>query len=230
MKKVAIIDDANSCFLCKSCIKEWVPAILAHKKNYKVKKGEVIFKEGSPANGIFFVHTGIVKVHKRWGADKELILRFAKEGAIFGHRALGGDGIYAISATALQPGIVSYVDTAFFEATLKVNADFSYNLLMFFAEELRVSERKMRNLAHMPVKGRVAEALIMLKEQFGLTKDGFINIELSRQDLASFSGATYETVFRVINELIQEGLLTLSGKSIAISNYDQLLKLTQDIA
>jgi CRP/FNR family transcriptional regulator len=70
----------------------------------------------------------------------------------------------------------------------------------------------------------------VIKRLILLTKDGFINIELSRQDLASFSGATYETVFRVINELIQEGLLTLSGKSIAISNYDKLLKLTEDIA
>ncbi|MFD2144433.1 Crp/Fnr family transcriptional regulator [Mucilaginibacter antarcticus] len=102
-------------------------------------------------------------------------------------------------------------------------------MLLFFAEELRVSERKMRNLAHMPVKGRVAEALLMLKEQFGLTKEGFINIELSRQDLASFSGATYETVFRVINELIQEGLLILSGKSISIANEQKLSRLTEDI-
>jgi CRP-like cAMP-binding protein len=57
---------------------------LAHKKNYKVKKGEVIFKEGDPVTGIFFVNTGIVKVHKRWGADKELILRFAKEAKYLG--------------------------------------------------------------------------------------------------------------------------------------------------
>jgi CRP-like cAMP-binding protein len=230
MKKVTIINNEASCFLCKNSLKEWIPAILAHKKNYKVKKGEVIFKEGDPVTGIFFVNSGIVKVHKRWGSDKELILRFAKEGEIFGHRALGGDGIYRISATAIQAGIVSYVDTEFFKSTLKVNADFTYNLLMFYAHDLRISERKMRNLAHMPVKGRVAEALIMLKDQFGLTKDGFINIELSRQDLASYSGATYETVFRVINELIQEGLLVLSGKSISIANLGKLLKLTEDIA
>jgi CRP-like cAMP-binding protein len=230
MKKVTLLDNEKGCFLCAGCLKEWVPAILAHKKNYKVKKGEVIFKEGDPVNGIFFVNTGIVKVHKRWGADKELILRFAKEGEIFGHRALGGNGTYAISATAVQAGIVSYVDMEFFEATLKVNADFTFNLLMFFAHDLRVSERKMRNLAHMPVKGRVAEALVMLKDQFGLTKEGFINIELSRQDLASYSGATYETVFRVINELIHEGLLVLSGKSISIANLGQLVKLTEDIA
>jgi CRP-like cAMP-binding protein len=229
MKKITISDNETSCFLCQNCIKEWVPAVLAHKKNYKVKKGEVIFKEGDPVKGIFFVNTGVVKVHKRWGADKELILRFANEGLVFGHRALGGDGIYTISATALQAGTISYVDMEFFEATLKVNADFIYKMLLFFAEELRVSERKMRNLAHMPVKGRVAEALLMLKDQFGLTKEGFINIELSRQDLASFSGATYETVFRVINELIQEGLLALSGKSISIANEKKLLRLTEDI-
>jgi CRP-like cAMP-binding protein len=230
MKKITLTENEKGCFLCSGCLKEWIPAILAHKKNYKVKKGEVIFKEGDPVNGIFFVNTGIVKVHKRWGADKELILRFAKESEIFGHRALGGNGTYAISATAVQAGIVSYVDMEFFEATLKVNADFTFNLLMFFAHDLRVSERKMRNLAHMPVKGRVAEALIMLKDQFGLTKEGFINIELSRQDLASYSGATYETVFRVINELIHEGLLVLSGKSISIANLGQLVKLTEDIA
>ncbi|WP_246229580.1 Crp/Fnr family transcriptional regulator [Mucilaginibacter humi] len=123
------------------------------QKNYKVKKGEVIFKEGDPVNGIFFVNTGIVKVHKRWGADKELILRFAKEGEIFGHRALGGNGTYAISATAVQAGIVSYVDMEFFEATLKVNADFTFNLLMFFAHDLRVSERKMRNPPICRLKG-----------------------------------------------------------------------------
>jgi CRP/FNR family transcriptional regulator len=82
----------------------------------------------------------------------------------------------------------------------------------------------------MPVKGRVAEALIDLKNQFGTTPQGFINIELSRQDLAPFSGATYETVFRVINELVNDGLLEVSGKSIKIIHYDALLKLTAEAA
>jgi CRP/FNR family transcriptional regulator len=230
MKKATIIEDPETCFLCKNCLKQWLPAILAHKKNYKVKKSEVIFREGDPVKGVFFVNSGVVKVHKRWGAEKELILRFASAGMIFGHRALGSDGIYSISATAIQEGIVSYVDMDFFETTLKVNAEFTYKLLMFLAYDLRVSERKTRNLAHMPVKGRVAEALINLKDQFGLTAEGFINIELSRQDLASFAGATYETVFRVINELMQDGLLELSGKSIKIANYDKLLKLTEEAA
>jgi CRP-like cAMP-binding protein len=226
MKKSKAILGDSKCFLSENCLKEWLPAILMHKTYFKVKKGEVIFKEGDPVTGIFFTNVGNVKVYKRWGANKELIIRFAKDGAIFGHRGIGGDAVYTISATALEAGIVSYIDMEFFEATLKVNTEFTYKLLLFFASELRDSEKRIRNLAHMPVKGRVAEALISLKNQFGLTETGLINIDLSRQDLASFAGATYETVFRVINELVQDKLITLSGKSISIANYEALLKLT----
>ena len=228
LKKSALLLNPDDCYLCKNCIKEWIPAILANKKTFSVKKGETIFQEGTPVKGIFVIDSGYVKVHKRWDADKELIVRFAKEGSILGHRGMGKNPIYPVSATALQTGIVGFFDMEFFEATLKVNPDFMYKLLIFFADELRESERKMRNLAHMSVKGRVAESLIILKEQFGLTDEGFINIELSRQDLASFAGATYETVFRVINELVNEKMLVLSGKRITIFDYDKLVKLTQD--
>ena len=229
MKKSQNICDNKSCFLCKNSLKEWLLAVAAHKTNFKVKKGEVIFKEGDPVTGIYFVNSGKVKVYKKWDKDKELIVRFAKEGSLFGHRGLGKGGNYPISASALEPTVVCYVDIAFFEASLKVNPDFTYELLMFLTEELKQSERKMRNLAHMPVKGRVAEALISLQNQFGTTADGFINIDLSRQDLASYAGATYETVFRMMNELVSEKLISLSGKSIRLVNRDELLKLAQDV-
>ncbi len=229
MKKIQNICDVESCFLCKNSLTEWRPAISAHKTTYKVKKGEVIFKEGDPVTGIYFVNSGSVKVYKKWDKDKELIVRFAREGSLFGHRGLGKGGFYPISAAALQPTVVCYVDIAFFEATMKVNPNFTYQLLMFLTEELKQSERKMRNLAHMSVKGRVAEALISLQNQFGTTAEGFINIDLSRQDLASYAGATYETVFRMMNELVNEKLISLSGKSIRLTNHQELLKLAQDI-
>jgi CRP-like cAMP-binding protein len=221
--------DNQTCFLCKSCIKEWLPAVAANKKNLSVKKGQVIFNEGDPVKGIYFVYEGIVKVHKKWGADKELIIRFANKGAIFGHRALGKKAThYPISATALEAGVICYMDMDFFEATLKVNPNFTYQLMLFFADELQEAEKKMRNLAHMPVKGRVAHALISLKNQFGINPDGHIGIELTRQDLASFTGATYETVFRVVNEMIQESIITTNSKKIIIIDEEKLFALTQD--
>jgi CRP-like cAMP-binding protein len=227
MKKSKQECDLKSCFLCRSCVKEWLPAVSVNRKNFDVKKGEVIFKEGEEVTGVCFAYSGNVKVHKKWGNDKELVVRFANDGAIFGHRGLN-TGQYPISATALEPTKVCFFDIDFFNATLKVNPEFAYKLLMFFADDLRESEKRMRNLAHMSVKGRLAQSLLSLKEQFGVTEEGVINIELTRQDLASFAGATYETVFRIINDLTATKLIALKGKSILIIDDQGLMDLTAD--
>ena len=224
MKKVKTGCDLNTCLLCKLCQKEWIPAIGAHRTNFKVAKGETIFKEGDKVKGIFFVYEGTVKVHKHWG-EKELILRFAKKGNIIGHRGLGKDLVYPVSGTAIDPTTVCFVDLDFFKASLKVNHDFLFELMQFFASELKESERNMRNLAHMPVKGRIAQALLTIDEKFGTTANGFLDININRQDLAAFAGTTYETLYRSMNEMVEEGVIEVKEKLIKIISKEKLEKL-----
>lgn len=212
----------KSCFLCKLCSKDWLPAIDIHRQSFHVNKGEMLFTEGSQVTGIYFIYKGTFKVHKKWTDDKELIVRLAKNGAILGHRGLGNDIYYPVSATALEPSEVCFIDLGFFQSTLKVNYQFLYELMMFFAGELKESEKRMRNLAHMPVKGRIAQALLTMHAKFGTTAEGFIDINLSRQDLASYTGTTYETVFRIMNEMVQEGSIALSGKHIHVLDISKL--------
>lgn len=216
--------DLQSCLLCRQSLKDWLPAIDANRKSFHYKKGELLFHEGDTMSGMYFINTGVVKVHKRWGNDKELIVRIAKDGDIVGHRGLGTDTIYPVSATALSPSNICFVDLEFFNSTLKVNHEFLYQLMMFFASELKESEKRMRNMAHMPVKGRVANALLFLKQKFGTTTEGLIDLQLSRQDLASYTGTAYETLFRTMNELAEENAIRIDGKGIAIINEDGLRK------
>ena len=218
--------DLKSCFLCQRCLPEWLPAIEANKKTFHFNKGETIFNEGDQVIGIYFVFKGNVKVHKKWGGEKELIIRFAKEGEIIGHRGVGEETIYPVSGTALEPTTVCFIDLNFFKTTLKINIDFTIQLLWFYAEELQRSEKKMNNLAHMQVKGRIASSLLSLKNKFCTTKDGEINIILSRQDLASYSGTTYENVFRILNEFIKEDFISVNNKNITIINEQQLVDMT----
>ncbi|WP_295801079.1 Crp/Fnr family transcriptional regulator [Mucilaginibacter sp.] len=216
----------EKCFLCSNTVPEWRETINLHKQNLKFKKGEVIFSEGQPVTGIYFVYSGTAKVHKKWGDDKELIIRFAADGSILGHRGLGSKMVYGVSATAVVPLVVCFVDIKFFEASLKTNSDLSYKLMVLFAEELDISERKMRDLAHMPVKGRVAQSLLSVEEQFGKDSNGYINLTLSRHDLAAYSASTYETVFRVIMDLIKENIVIVTGKQIKVNDRQKLAGLT----
>jgi CRP/FNR family transcriptional regulator len=228
MKKDKEGCDLNSCMLCRLCIKEWAPAIGAHRKNFSLKKGQLLFKEGDKVTGIYFVYEGLVKVHKHWGKEKELIMRFAQKGDIVGHRGVGQELVYPVSATALEPVTVCYVDMPFFQSSLQVNHQFLYELMLFYAGELQESEKNMRNLAHMSVKGRVANALLLLQAKFGFNKEGVLNMTLSRQDLAAYTGTTYETVFRVMAEMVQERIINVNGKEIAVISREKLLRLAKE--
>lgn len=219
--------DLKSCSLCRQCMKDWLPAIDTNRKSFHFKKGELLFKEGDTMTGMFFINKGLVKVHKHWNDDKELVLRIARNGDIVGHRGLGTDTIYPVSATVLEPTDVCYIDLDFFNSTLKVNPGYLYSLMMFFAAELKESEKRMRNLAHMSVKGRISNALLFLRQKFGTTSEGSIDITLNRQDLASYTGTTYETLFRITNELIAEKAIKTDGKNIFILNEELLINYTR---
>jgi len=212
------ICDLKTCFLCRFCLDDWKSVIATARKNIIVKRGQQIFKEGEDVKGIFFVYSGKVKIHKKWDDEKELIVRFAKEGDVLGHLGLGGSGVYPVSATAIEDAVICFIDMAFLESTMNINNAFVIQLMRFFASELQESERRMSNLAHMSVRGRLAQALLSLEKQFGVDDKGFIQIELSRQDLASFTGASYESLFRTINDLLAENMIEILGKTIAIKN------------
>ena len=222
MKKDKTTCNLTNCLLCSNTMEEWKPAIEANRKSLLFNKHQVIFEEGSPVEGMYFVTSGIVKVHKKWGQDKELIIRFAGPGDIFGHRGLGGESEYPVSATALTESNVCLINLPFFYSSLKIHPNFQQSLLMFFASELRESEKNMRDLAHMSVQGRVANALLKLEKKFGKDEEGFLRFTPSRQDIASFAGTTYETLFRTLTVFANDHLIQTRGKSIGILNYTVL--------
>lgn len=212
----------NDCFLCQFCIAEWKEAVAVKKTTLFIRKGKPVFGEGEKVKGIFFIYSGSLKIHKQWVDGKELVLRFAKKGDIAGHRGLGGGDSYPVSATALEDSKVCFIANDFLEATLKTNHALTYRLMQFYAAELQKAEQRMRDLAHMEVKGRIASALLEISGFFGLDKNKFIAIPITRQDIASYAGTTYETVFKFFTELVAAKIISTSGKSIRIHEPGQL--------
>ncbi|MBS1661109.1 MAG: Crp/Fnr family transcriptional regulator [Bacteroidetes bacterium] len=206
--------------LLQHCHPEWLELIDLKKKTIHIKKGKHLFQQGEKVEGIFFIQSGVVKIHVPWVEDKEMIIRFAKAGDIAGHRGLPASHApiptYPISATALEDTTASFLTNDFFETTLKANPTLTYALMQFYATELQKAEQKMRNLTHMEVKGRISLALLDIESTFGTGKDKYITLALTRQDIASYAGTTYETVFKFFTELVDRKIISTSGKNIRI--------------
>jgi CRP-like cAMP-binding protein len=210
-------NNTHHSFLHQHCMKEWWPALDTNLEIHHYKKGEIIFAEGSSVTGIYFMLSGVAKVHKLWEEEKELIIRFAHNQDILGHRGLSSSSDnYPITATTLSPVSLGYISLSFFEATFKVNKDFAYAFMMFMADELQLSEIRMRNLAHMQVKARLASALLAFEKKFGSNEDGFIAFTVSRQDIAAYVGTAYETIYKFLNEFTEQGYIQTDGKRIAL--------------
>lgn len=194
---------------------EWKEIIALKKTTLPVKKGKPVFREGEKVTGIFFLYSGYVKVHKQWLEQKDLILRFAAPGDILGHRGLGGVDSYPVTATALEDSLLCYIPNDFLESSLKTNPTLTYRLMHFYAAELQRAEQRMRDMVHMDVKGRIAGALLEIAA---------LPLTITRQDIASYAGTTYETVFKFFTELIKGKIISTSGKDIRIADPQRLKK------
>jgi len=214
--------DVSSCFLCSHCTAEWKELVAVKKKTLRFKKGEQLFREGEKVTGIYFIYSGAVKVHKHWADDKELILRFTKAGDMLGHRGLAAGDVYPVSATVLEDCRVCFITNSFLETTLKADHAFTYKLMQFYAAELQKAEMRMRNLALMEVKGRISGALLELLEVYGTNKSKHIAVAVTRQDISSYAGTSYETVFKFLKTLISTKTISVAGKSIRINNTERL--------
>ncbi|TNJ42997.1 Crp/Fnr family transcriptional regulator [Tamlana fucoidanivorans] len=213
----------NDSCLIKRNLKSFDDSDFTDNKNtLSCKKGQQFIMEGAPVNGLFFILKGTVKVFRTGINGREQIVRFAKEGEIIGHRGFGTEEYYSIGAIALQDSVLCYFSKDNLQEILLKNPAFTYDMMLFYANELNRSENKVKSISQMTVRERVIDTLLYIHRKFGDLR-GFINLPLSRREYADYAGTTEEQVIRVFSALKKEDLIIAQGKKIGIKDI-QLLK------
>jgi len=207
----------------KYCSSEWQEYVNFHSEIRSFKKNETLFNIGDDVEGIYIVNCGKLKIVKQTQSSTRII-RLAADGDVLGHRGFGNPWKYSIAAIALEDSELMFIPTEIFNQTVKSNPEFALHMVLFFAEELRDSE----SLAFQSlVKNLVASSLLKNFNAFGLQeKSTELSYTLSRKDLASMAGTTYESVVRSLAELQKEGIIKLDGKSIHILSQQKLKALS----
>jgi CRP/FNR family transcriptional regulator, anaerobic regulatory protein len=211
----------TNCFIKKHLHLEKMQEFALQKTNYTCKKGQQFMIEGAPMQGLYFIFSGKAKVLKTGIYGKEQIVRLTKEGDTIGFRGFGTSNRYLVAAAALEDTVLCNFSNDIMHSILKTITEFTYDLMLFYAEELNKSENNVKKIAQMNVRERVIDALLYLLKKFGQT-NGLISLTLSRKEIADFTGTTDEQITRILSSLKKEGLIKIVGKKIGLLQSEKM--------
>lgn len=200
---------------------------IANAKTCRIyRKGHDIFQEGAHPYGIYFVNSGKVKLSHSGDEGREQIVRLVKPGDLIGYKALISNEPYTATATVLEDSAVCFIPREVFLGLLQKDPTLALRMMQILSSELRRAEQKITHLAQKPVRERLAETLLTLKETYGLEADEeTINVMLSREEIANLVGTATESAIRLLSEFRKEKVIDLAGKKIRILRLQQLIKM-----
>lgn len=212
------------CLIKKYTSEKWLSIIDSVKSQLLYKKGLHIFREGDTIAGVYFIKYGKVKVLSTGLQGREQIVRLANDGHILGHRGYGTED-YPVSAVTMTDSLICFVDNNTLYAAFMKNPKFTYGLMQFYSRELRKIEIRNKYLAQMNVREKIAEVLLLLKETFGITLDSYLNMNLSRQEIADIAGTSVNRVTTQLNDFEAEKLIVRTKRKIKIADTVELEKI-----
>ncbi len=190
------------------------------------KKSSIIYEEGVRINGFFIVCKGIIKIFKTGFDGKDQIIRFAKPGDVMGFRSTITGELACTSTKAIEEAEIVYVPGEMVKNLVKSNGNFAMDLLQIACMELGEANDYITDIAQKTVRERLAEVIIQLKWTFDIDKDNFLQISLTREELANIVGTATESVIRLLSEFKQDKLIEIHGRRIKILEEAKLIKIS----
>lgn len=196
-------------------------------------KGDMIFFDTEPYIGFYIVEVGSVKIFKISPDGREHILHIITPGNSFAEVPLfesygkvGNEGFaYPANAMALENDtLVFRVPSNEFINLIEENTGLCLKMLSGFAKRMRYLTRHIEEMTLKDVTKRVAGFLITEYVNSG-RNDNTIDLNISKNDLASYLGTILETLSRTFKKFQDIGLIDVEGKTIHIKDLNELKKL-----
>ena len=199
--------------------------------NFKIqnfKKNEVIYNEGDTPMQLMYLIKGKAKVYKKGNGDRNQIIRLMRPGQYFGYRAYFANENYVTTGAAIENTQIGFLPMTLVEEHIRCNNDLAFFFIRTLANNLGQSDTRTVNLTQKHIRGRLAESLMVLHDNYGYEPNSTtLNIYLSREDLASLSNMTTSNAIRTLTSFASEQLITVDGRKIKILKEDELRRISK---
>ena len=192
------------------------------------RKNEMIYSEGEKATQLMCLLKGKVKIYKDGVGGRSQIIRLIRPVQYFGYRAYFANEDYVTAASAFESATIGFLPMEIVETQIRKNNQLAYFFIKELAKDLGISDARTVNLTHKHIRGRLAESLIVLKENYGLEEDGAtLNIYMAREDLANLSNMTTSNAIRTLSCFANEKIIVVDGRKIKIIDEEKLKKISR---
>ena len=189
--------------------------LLAIATSRRLSANEVLFLAGDPGDGLYLVDEGLLKVSITSASGAERILAIFGPGSIVGDLAIIDGLPRSATVTALRDCKLRFLSRKAFETFASEEPAIYKYLLVVMAARLRDTDQIIAAGSFLPLKGRVARALLDLAHAFGNDVGNgrtVIRQKVSQSELAAMAGIARENVSRIMNDWMRTKVVTrLSG-------------------
>ncbi|HLZ87481.1 MAG TPA: Crp/Fnr family transcriptional regulator [Puia sp.] len=201
--------------------------LMARKLEQVYKNGEIIFREETYPTGIFFLVNGKAKKYKVDKDGREQIIYVAHSGELLGYHAILSGDNYPDSAAVMKDSLIAFIPREDFIEAIRQSDILNRRLLKTLSHEFVVLTNSLALFAQRSVRERLALQLIVVREKY---KEDFepgmpVEINMSRDDLASLVGTARENVVRMLSEFKEDGIVETKGRKIIVRDVKRLIKV-----
>lgn len=189
-----------------------------------LKKGQNIFEQGRASEGIFCIQKGKIKVALEAHNGEKVTVNLYYDKGTLGHQSFF-ENTNAYTATCLTDAVVCFLPKNVLKRNINSYPSISRRVNEMVGKELLQLNDVILSLRSKSVVQRLAEALIKLQNVFGKTSDDFINIELTKEEIAFLVGSSIESIFRTLSDFKTKQYIELNERKIRILNETKLRSL-----
>ncbi|MCB0534986.1 MAG: Crp/Fnr family transcriptional regulator [Lewinellaceae bacterium] len=190
-----------------------------------LKKGALLFRQGHPARGIYFLVQGKVKSYQEKKGGQRRIAHVYSEGDMLGYCPLFTNGMHTYTVEALENCTLHFMPSDAFNNLIGESPFFAQFMLRAVSQEFVAWTNFQAAFDATPVRMRLALALLILHEKYRLPGNATAVIQFTRTDLADYVGASLETIVRTMREFRENGVVHVRGRRIMVSDLEALIAL-----
>lgn len=199
---------------------------LLNSKRVEVKynKGENICKQGSFANQLIYIKSGLTKSYLEEDNNVQIICINPGD-CILGIQSITSSGIFHYSVAALEDVYACLFDIEIVKTIAQRNAGFTYSLLSKANDAQILTYDRFFSLTMKQLHGRMADILLCLTNRVYQSDEFTVN--LSRKDIAELTAMSNESATRILKDLKDDGIIELNGRNVKILNMQRLVQVSK---